>query len=125
MGSHLCRLVRSYCLIGTFLSLSVVGAARADATISPSTLLASSVSYDGKHVAVSGIVQAVEMKTSQRGNDYDVFELCDSRCVHVFTWGHPALSNGQRLTVRGVFEVTKHVGAYTFHNEIEADEGIP
>jgi hypothetical protein len=41
----------------------------------------------------------------------------------VFTFGRPALQDGQRVAVRGTFSTTKRVGRYTFHNEIEADEG--
>jgi hypothetical protein len=43
--------------------------------------------------------------------------------VNVFTWGHPNVAEGKQLTVNGTFEEVKHVGRYTFRNEIEADEG--
>jgi hypothetical protein len=49
--------------------------------------------------------------------------FAEAFCVNVFTWGHPHLDDGQRLKVNGTFEAVKHVGRYTFHNEIDADEG--
>ena len=111
-------------ILVAILILSAVGiAAAADSAISPTTLLSHPYTYNDQHVAVSGIVRDVEERTSQRGNEYDIFDLCDSHCVRVFTWGHPAVSEGQKLTVHGTFEVTKRVGVYTFHNEIETDEG--
>jgi hypothetical protein len=43
--------------------------------------------------------------------------------VNVFTFGHPHVGEGQRLTVNGTFQTVKNVGRYSFRNEIEADEG--
>jgi hypothetical protein len=43
--------------------------------------------------------------------------------VNVFTWGHLQVAEGQKITVNGTFEAVKHGGRYTFHNEIDADEG--
>jgi hypothetical protein len=43
--------------------------------------------------------------------------------VNVFTWGHPQVAEGQKLTVNGTFDAVKHVGHYTFRNEIDADKG--
>lgn len=53
----------------------------------------------------------------------ETFKLQDpSGCsaVNIFTWGHPALSNGDQVRVDGVFETEHHQGRYTFHNEVEA-----
>jgi hypothetical protein len=94
----------------------------ADATVKPSTILANPSQYDGQHVAVSGTVTNIQEKTSHRGNAYDIFELCDTQCIRVFTFGHPSITERQHLVVHGTFSETKHVGSYTFHNEIEADE---
>jgi hypothetical protein len=74
-------------------------------------------------VAVHGTAQFVRPKTSRKGNDYETFSLCEQVCVNVFTWGHPLVADGKRLTVSGTFAAVKHVGRYTFHNEIDADEG--
>ena len=91
------------------------------ATVSPSALAASPATYDGRHIEVIGTVSALEVKTSHRGNAYDVFSVCDGSCVRVFSWWHPAIAEGQRLTVHGMFRTVTRVGRYTFHNEIEAD----
>ncbi len=41
----------------------------------------------------------------------------------MFTFGRPHIANGEKITVHGTFAAVKHVGEYTFHDEIEADEG--
>jgi hypothetical protein len=94
-------------------------------TLSVSDLLASPSTYNDSHVVVAGSVADVEAKTSHAGNDYETFDICDVNggCLRVFTWGHPVIHEGGKITVRGTFETTKRVGKYTFHNEIEADEG--
>ena len=81
------------------------------------------LTYNGRHVDVSGTVRGIRAKTSARGNAYETFSLCDGSCLHVFAWGRPTLRAGARATVHGTFAATKRVGNYTFHNEIEADEG--
>jgi hypothetical protein len=49
--------------------------------------------------------------------------LCDGGCIHVFTFGRPKIAEGQKLQVVGTFSAVKHVGTYTFRDEIEADDG--
>jgi hypothetical protein len=89
-----------------------------------SEILKDPTGYSGKHLDVSGTVQDVEQKTSRRGNDYETFDVCDGdSCVKVFAWGHPQINEGQKLTVHGTFDAVKHVGRYTFYNELDADEG--
>jgi hypothetical protein len=41
-------------------------------------------------------------------------------CVHVSIRKSPKV---KRLTVNGTFAAVKHVGRYTFCNEIDADQG--
>ena|SRR5437899_13108840 len=88
-----------------------------------SQLLSNPSDFDGQHVTVPGTAQFVRPRTSRRGNDYETFSLCEQACVNVFTWGHPQVAEGKRLTVNGTFEAVKHVGRYTFRNEIDTDEG--
>ncbi|HET9392650.1 MAG TPA: hypothetical protein VFO29_03850 [Candidatus Rubrimentiphilum sp.] len=87
------------------------------------TILAAPASFDGQHVTVNGTIQQLSERTSRRGNDYTTFDLCDGSCVHVYSYGHPKLSNGQTLTVSGKFFADKHVGNADFKNEIDVDEG--
>ena len=105
------------------LCISVISSPTLATDTGPSQILANPTKFDGKHVTVSGTAQYVRQKTSRRGNEYETFSLCDQTCVNVFTWGHPNVAEGKQLTVNGTFEEVKHVGRYTFRNEIEADEG--
>lgn len=86
-------------------------------------ILAAPASFDGQHVTVSGTVQQLSERTSRRGNDYTTFDLCDASCVHIYSFGHPKIANGQTLTVNGKFFADKHVGTTEFKNEIDADDG--
>ena len=45
--------------------------------------------------------------------------------MKVFTFGTPAIKDGDRVEVRGVFQRVKHVGSYTFHDEIDASSVSP
>jgi len=93
------------------------------ATASIAQILNSPSTFDGSHVSVTGKVEDLEQKTSRKGNAYVTFSLCSSRCIHVFAFGSPSISDGQTVNVRGMFSAVKHVGAYTFTDEIEADDG--
>jgi hypothetical protein len=85
-------------------------------------ILANPASFDNKHIAVAGTVAQLAEKTSKRGNDYTTFDLCDTSCIHVYSYGHPKLANGQKLTVNGTFFADKHIGSLDFKNELDADE---
>jgi hypothetical protein len=76
-----------------------------------------------RNVTVNGTVRSLREKTSAKGNTYDIFSICSGGCLRVFAWGHPAIIDGKTITVHGTFSAIKHVGQYTFRNEIEADEG--
>jgi hypothetical protein len=86
-------------------------------------VLGSPSAYDGQHVEVTGKVGGLRETVSRKGNPYATFSLCSERCIHVFTFGSPRISNGQTITVHGTFESVKHQGEYMFYNEIDADEG--
>src|SRR5438034_9358939 len=77
--------------------------------------------FDQKTVTASGTAHEVSSRTSRRGNPYTTFRLSDQgEAVKVFTFGTPAIKEGERVEVRGIFQRVKHVGSYTFHDEIEA-----
>jgi hypothetical protein len=86
-------------------------------------ILGSPSTYDGQHVDVRGMVERLEQKVSHKGNPYVTFTLCSTQCIHVFGFGTPSLSDGQTITVHGTYETVKRVSGYTFHNEIDADDG--
>ena len=79
-------------------------------------------SFDHRAVSLTGKVTSLRETTSQRGNDYSTFKLSDTGGCEllVFTWGHPAVHDGNRVRVDGVFEIEHHTGRYTFHNELIA-----
>jgi len=82
--------------------------------------------FDQKTVTVTGTAEEISSRTSRRGNPYTTFRLSDQgEAVKVFTFGTPAIKDGQRVDVRGVFQQVKHVGAYTFHDEIDASSVTP
>jgi hypothetical protein len=108
-------------LLTSWLMATSIFALAAEVTISQ--ILSNPAAFDGQHVTMSSTAQYVRFKTFRRGNDYETFSLCQQACVNVFTWGHPSVAEGKRLTINGTFQAVKHVGRYTFRNEIDADEG--
>jgi hypothetical protein len=61
--------------------------------------------FNHPNVTLQGTALGVKETTSHRGNDYTTFKLQDpSGCgaVNIFTWGHPALSNGDQVRVDGL-----------------------
>ncbi len=105
------------------LAFSLIAASPAPATTPIADILANPTSFDGQHLAVSGTIAQLAEKTSRRGNDYTTFDLCDTACIHVYSYGHPKLANGQTLTANGKFFADKHIGSMDFKNELDADEG--
>jgi hypothetical protein len=103
-----------------FLSAVAVGNA-ADTPVC--SVIAKPTSFDHQNVTLEGTVASLKETTSRKGNDYSTFKIQDpSGCgaLSVFTWGHPTVSNGDRVQVEGVFEIEHHQGRYTFYNEVEA-----
>jgi hypothetical protein len=84
-------------------------------------ILAKPSYYDGTHVVVSGTIQKLDKKVSDKGNHYVTFWLCSTQCIEVYGLGSPNISDGQAITVFGTFSIVKHVGPYSFNNGIYAD----
>lgn len=115
-------------IIGITLTLALlatpVPAPAAPAPAKIADILANPGSFDGQRLSLSGTIAKLAEKTSRRGNDYTTFDLCDGTpCIHVYSYGHPKLANGQTLTVSGRFFADKHVGSADFKNELDVDEG--
>jgi hypothetical protein len=87
------------------------------------TILAHASQWDGRHVHVDGRVMRLEERTAMDGREYDAFDLCNVACIHVFTGGHPALREGEPLTVQGTFSAAKRLDDFDFQSNIETDEG--
>lgn len=109
----------------TLLSLVLCATVGADQSTTPSAILANPGKYDGQHLVVTGTVERIQEKVSQRGNAYDIFDLCDSRCIRVFVFGSPSIHTGEHLAVHGTFSEVTHVSGYTFYDELRADDGSP
>ena len=78
-------------------------------------------------MTLHGTATAVKETTSRRGNDYTTFKLqaATRGAVSIFMWGHPPLKEGDPVEVVGVFQQVRHVGKYTFYNEVEAQRIKP
>ena len=117
------RTTHTLALIGV---LILVGSARWADAATVAEIAKNPSAFDKKTVTVSGTAQEVSSRTSRRGNPYTTFRLSDKReTVKVFTFGTPAIKDGDRVEVRGVFQRVKQVGAYTFHDEIDASSVTP
>ncbi len=99
-------------LLTAGLSLAASAAAIVQITAHPQN-------FDGQVVTVSGTVSALRARTSRKGNEYETFTVCNGSCIHVFTFGQPLIRDGGQVSVTGTFAAVKHVGRYTFHNEID------
>src|SRR5262249_30927645 len=85
------------------------------------SLLDNPAQFDGTSVTVRGTTLAVKETVSRIGNAYTTFQVQDAGAViTVFTWGHPGTRDANRVEVTGIFQRVRHVGRYTFYNEIEA-----
>jgi len=110
-------------------TLLLPSVANADAAeIAICSLVAKPSSFDRQTITLQGIATAVKRTTSRRGNDYTLFKVqgpdgCGT--VDVFIWGHPKLSDGDRVHVEGVFETVHHQDHLVFHNQIEATKVFP
>jgi len=111
------------------LALLLPSVARADAAeVAICSLVAKPSTFDRQTITLQGTATAVKKKNSRRGNDYTLFKLqgaggCGS--IDVFIWGHPKLSDGDRVRVEGVFETVHDQDQLVFHNQIEATKVFP
>ena len=102
-----------------------VGASAAAAEVTVSQLLSDALSFDGRHVTVTGRVQSIKPGSSGLGHEYGTFQLCEQSCVNVLALGHPQITEGQRVTINGKFEADTSFGPFVVHDEILEDNGSP
>ena len=81
--------------------------------------------YDGKMVQVEGTIGSLRFKTSKKGNQYTTMTVRDSSnaMLKVFSFGTLPLQKNDSVIVVGRYQKVKHVGSYSFYNEIDASEG--
>jgi hypothetical protein len=87
------------------------------AALAPSAILASTSTYDGKAVTVSGTVSKYQTQNTAMGK-VAAFQLCDSACVTVIDQTAAARADGSKATVSGTFETTFKGPMRTFHNVV-------
>ncbi|MGH2638101.1 MAG: hypothetical protein ACRDF4_02275 [Rhabdochlamydiaceae bacterium] len=106
------------------LVIALVSVAAVAADLSPSEIINQPDQYNRQEITVSGVVEDFRAKTSHRGNAYEAFKLCDNKeCLDVFAWGSTPRNDGTKIKVSGRFWEIKHVGKYTFYNELDLDNG--
>ena len=78
--------------------------------------------YDGQEVTIQGKATKIKPRTSKKGDDYTTFTLKDEsgKGMNIYTRGHPLITEGQKVTVTGIYEKVKMVGRQRFHNEVKA-----
>ena len=78
--------------------------------------------YDGQEVTIQGKATKIKPRTSKKGNDSTTFLLKDEsgKGMNIYTKGHPLITEGQRVTVTGIYQRLKMIGRKTIQNEVEA-----
>ncbi len=102
---------------GLALAFALAPIAAAAATLSPSTIVATPSSYDGKTVTVTGKVGNFQTSSTMMGTVAG-FQLCDSKCVVVIDQTNHARSNGSAATVTGTFHTTFKGPHKTFNDAV-------
>jgi len=85
--------------------------------ITPSAIVSSPTTYDGKSVTVTGKVSNYQTSSTPMG-PVAGFQLCDSKCVVVIDKTDQSRSDGATVTVSGRFHVTFKGPRKTFNNAI-------
>ncbi|MFZ0031664.1 MAG: hypothetical protein WAK84_07320 [Candidatus Cybelea sp.] len=81
-------------------------AAVAMTTLTPSTVVGAPATYDGQTIMVAGTVQNIKTKNTEAMGQITVFELCDTKCIHVFDKTNQTRSSGSSATVTGMFHAS-------------------
>lgn len=97
--------------------LALVPAAALAAALTPSQIVASPSTYDGKSVTVTGKVSNYQTSSTPMGKVAG-FQLCDSKCIVVIDKTDQSHSNGATATVSGTFHSTFKGPRKTFTNAV-------
>lgn len=79
--------------------------------------------YNGKKVALGGVVKAVKFTTSMKGEPFTVFNLQDSDGNKIGVYyedQHLSISKGDRVIIMGKFRKEKRYLLYKIKNVIKA-----
>ena len=98
-GPRQVRLARMLALICV---LALASPARWASAATVAEIAKNPAAFDQKTVTASGMAGEISTRTSRRGNPYTTFRLSDQgEAVKVFTFGTPAIKDGDRVEVRG------------------------
>ncbi len=87
-------------------------------------LLNNGKQYDGKQVALVGVVRELKEKVSKKGNPYFTFKIGEGKqSISIFGYGKANVKEGDRVRVIGKFAVEKRVAYATYYNEIDVSKG--
>jgi hypothetical protein len=81
-------------------------AAIAMTALTPSTVVGAPATYDGQTITLAGTVQNLKTKNTEAMGQVTVFELCDTKCIHVFDKTNQTRSNGSSATLTGMFHAS-------------------
>jgi len=87
-----------------------------------SSITQSPQSFNGEQITVRGSVANFHQTVNSMGKSYATFSVCADACVRVFAIGIPRISNGQNVTVTGMFSMVDHIGSMVYYNQIDANE---
>ena len=94
--------------------LAIARPAAAQTAVKIHEILRSPGEYSEHEVAVFGHVEGLSI-----GEHYATFRICEAKCLNVLAWGHPRISEGQALSVRGRFHLFKDIDHHRVHHVIE------
>jgi hypothetical protein len=105
-------------IVAATIVTAMAAAASAQTAVKIHDVLRTPGLFNEQDVAVFGHVRELSF-----GPQYTSFKICGSRCLNVLAWGHPRISAGQALSVRGRFHVLKIVDHHKVHNLVEVEKG--
>lgn len=74
-------------------------------SLAPSAVIANPSSYDEQDITVSGAARNPETRQTPRGT-FTRYQLCDTACINVVTFGESSVAAGSQQTVTGRFHAT-------------------
>jgi hypothetical protein len=102
-------------------ALMVLGLARSAAAQTAVTipdLLRDPKAYNEHEIAIFGNIRELT-----QWDHFDTFMICKARCVNVLVWGHPRITNGEALNVRGRFHLIREINHRKVRNVLELEHG--
>ncbi len=100
------------------MALAIAAPAAAQTAVKIHDVLRSPGLYNEHKVAVFGHVRELAA-----GPQYTTFKICGAHCLNVLAWGHPRISEGEALSVRGRFHMLREIDHHKVHNLIEVEDG--